>query len=123
MSGEERGWEELKEALKAFNAARDWERFHTAKDLAMALAVESGELLELYLWRGEAAAPAERVAEELGDVVLCILNYANRVGVNPLAAAWDKLERNGGKYPVALAKGRADKWDVLAREQAQRGEE
>jgi dCTP diphosphatase len=105
----------LHAALAAFNRARDWEQFHTPRDLAMALSVEASELLELFLWRGDPASspPRERLAEELGDVMICLCNVARAVDVDLLDAAFAKLARNAEKYPVATARGRADKYDAL----------
>lgn len=105
----------LHQALAAFNRARDWEQFHTPRDLAMALSVEAAELLELFLWRGDPGSlpPRERLAEELGDVLICLCNVARSVDVDLLDAAFTKLGKNAEKYPVATARGRADKYDAL----------
>lgn len=105
----------LHQALVSFNRDRDWEQFHTPRDLAMALSVEAGELLELFLWRGDPASPPprERLAEELGDVLICLCNVARSVDVDLLDAAFAKLARNPEKYPVATSRGRADKYDAL----------
>jgi len=104
----------LAEALRAFNGARDWEQFHTPKDLAMALSVEASELLELFLWRADGDLPrAERLEEELGDVLITLVNLAGRVGVDLMAAAQAKLALNGRRYPVERARGTAKKYDAL----------
>ena len=101
--------------LAAFNKARDWERFHTPRELATALTIESSELLELFLWRGAEPprAPA-RVAEELGDVMICLMNFARSVGLDPIEAARAKLALNAQRYPVEAARGNARKWSELA---------
>jgi NTP pyrophosphatase (non-canonical NTP hydrolase) len=106
---------ELMAALADFNAARDWGRFHTPRDLAMALSIEASELLELFLWKeGPADLPArERLREELGDVMICLVNLAAKSGVDLMAAAADKLAKNAEKYPVAMARGSAKKWNEL----------
>lgn len=104
-------------ALAEFNRARDWERFHTPRDLAMALSIEASEALELFLWKAEGGAPErERLREELGDVLICLVNLAARCGVDLMAAASDKLAKNAAKYPVDKARGRADKWTTLREE-------
>jgi len=104
----------LDRRIAAFNAERSWGPFHTPRDLAMALSIESSELLELFLWKREGEVPArERLEEELGDVVICMLNLARRLGIDPIAAATAKLGKNAVKYPVAAARGRATKWDEL----------
>ena len=74
---------ELKRQVAAFNAARDWGQFHSAKDLAMAVSVEANELLELFLWR-DAEAPVDqaRLREEIGDVCITLMNLANVTGID-----------------------------------------
>jgi NTP pyrophosphatase (non-canonical NTP hydrolase) len=101
--------------LAAFNAARDWGRFHTPRELATALTIESGELLELFLWRGEDPALPDRarLTEELGDVVICLLNFARSVGLDPLEAARAKLALNALRYPVEASRGHARKYTEL----------
>jgi dCTP diphosphatase len=125
MSGDDDRLRALDAELAAFNRARDWERFHTPRELATALSVESAELLELFLWRGgEPPADRARVVEELGDVLICLLNFARSVGLDPIDAARAKLALNARRYPVEAARGNARKWSELARdaEQQQEGE-
>ncbi len=107
-------------ALAAFNHARDWGQFHTPRDLAMALSVEVGEVLELFLWRAESAErpPAERLREELGDVLICLVNLAQKVDVDLMDAAQAKLALNAAKYPVERARGNATKWSELGAAEA-----
>lgn len=101
----------LARALAEFNGARDWGRFHTPRDLAMALSIEAAEALELFLWKAEGDVPERaRLREELGDVMICLVNLAARTGIDLMAAASDKLAKNAVKYPVEKARGRADKW-------------
>ena len=105
---------ELEDALAAFNRARDWEQFHTPKDLAMQLSIEASEVLELFLWKGSEDLPSsERLSDEIGDVLITLVNFARRVGIDPMAAAEQKLKQNAERYPVALARGRADKYNEL----------
>ena len=105
---------ELKRSVAAFNEARDWGQFHTPKDLAMAVSIEANELLELFLWR-DAEAPVDeaRLREELGDVCITLLNLANVTGVDLSEALRDKLALNDARYPVALSRGKALKYDEL----------
>lgn len=104
----------LAAALKAFNDEREWAQFHTPRDLAMALAIEAAEVLELFLWRADGAVPPEgRVREELGDVLITLSNLAARLGVDLMAAAEDKIALNGARYPVERARGSAKKHDEL----------
>ncbi|MFO0748765.1 MAG: nucleotide pyrophosphohydrolase [Myxococcota bacterium] len=106
----------LKERLAEFNAAREWQRFHNPKDVATALAVEAGELLELFLWRrpdGDDLPERQRLEDEAADVLICLANLANALGLDLMAAAQAKLARNGERYPVDKARGNAKKWDEL----------
>ena len=105
---------ELKAALIAFNRERDWEQFHQPKDLAMALSVEAGELLELFLWkRPSDPLDDEALRQELADVVITALNLSNRLGIDVTQAVRDKIALNAERYPVALSKGNARKYDAL----------
>ncbi|HSG64509.1 MAG TPA: nucleotide pyrophosphohydrolase [Gammaproteobacteria bacterium] len=107
----------LQEALAEFAAERDWGRFHSPKNLAMALAAEAGELLELFQWLTESESEqldAERrtaVEHELADVLIYLLRLADRLDVDLDGAVARKIEINAAKYPVALAKGNATKYD------------
>jgi dCTP diphosphatase len=111
---------ELRAALRAFNAERDWGRYHSPRNLAMALSVEAGELLELYLWsRDEGPQPAvpsrePKVADEAADVLICLLNLCEHAGVDLAAAVEAKLAKNAAKYPASAASGRMEKYDELA---------
>ena len=111
--------EAIQAELRNFARARDWAQFHSPKNLAYALSVEAAELLEIFQWLTEEQSrnlPAEktaRVAEELADVMLYTLQLADKLGIDPLQAARDKLKLNEKKYPVALAKGRSNKYTEL----------
>jgi dCTP diphosphatase len=112
---------ELKARVLAFARERDWEQFHSPKNLSMALAAESGELMEHFLWsspeqsRAVAEEPAKRqkIAEELADVVIYALEFANVTGLDVSAAIEAKIAANARKYPVEKARGRADKYTEL----------
>ena len=112
--------DEIRAALRRFNEARDWGRYHSPRNLAMALSVEAGELLELYLWSADEgpqpAVPsrAPRVADEAADVLICLLNLCEHAGVDLAAAVEAKLARNAEKYPEGAASGRLEKYDELA---------
>lgn len=111
--------QELIQRIRAFNRERDWEQFHSPKNLAMCLAAEVGELLEQFQWltaeQSHDLPPARRAAveEEIGDVTLCLLNLADKLSIDLIDAATRKLEKNRTKYPVHKAKGRADKYTEL----------
>lgn len=108
--------EHLQQRLRVFAADRDWERFHTPKNLAMALAAEAGELLEIFQWLTpeEAAAVGgndERAAaarNELADVAIYLLRLADVLGVDLTAAVEAKVDRNEQRYPAERVRGRAD---------------
>jgi NTP pyrophosphatase (non-canonical NTP hydrolase) len=111
----------LRAAVERFARDRDWERFHSPKNLAMALAAEVGELLELFQWLTEDAsrevarepASARRVRDELADVLIYLVRLADRLGVDLDEACATKIAANAEKYPVDRSRGRADKYDAL----------
>ena len=111
--------EQVRERLRAFVAERDWDQFHTPKNLAMALVAETGELVEHFQWltpEQSANLPAEALTEvelEIADVLLLLLRLCDKLDVDPLAAAQKKLALNAEKYPVDKARGRATKYDRL----------
>jgi len=106
----------LRDKLRAFAEARDWEQFHTPKNLSMALMVEVAELMEHFQWltaaQSENLAPAElaAVAEELADVLLYLIRLSDRLGVDLNQAALNKLEKNALKYPADQVRGSAKKY-------------
>jgi NTP pyrophosphatase (non-canonical NTP hydrolase) len=109
----------LRTALREFTAEREWEPFHSPKNLAMALAGEAGELLEVFQWLTEAesrALDAKALAaarDEVADVLLYLVRLADQLGIDPLAEARRKLADNARKYPVEKARGNARKYDEL----------
>ena len=111
--------EALRAQLRDFVAERDWDQFHTPKNLTMALVAEAGELVEHFQWltpEQSGKLPAETRAEvelEIADVLLFLLRLCDKLDVDPIAAAERKLELNRKKYPVEKAKGRATKYDKL----------
>jgi NTP pyrophosphatase (non-canonical NTP hydrolase) len=111
-------FEQVREDLRAFVTERAWDAFHNPKDLALSLAIEAGELLEVFQWRDVQAAdlaPEDRarIAEEVADVVLYAMLLADKAGIDLPEALAAKLARNRAKYPVEKARGRADKYDKL----------
>jgi NTP pyrophosphatase (non-canonical NTP hydrolase) len=105
--------DELREALLKFRNDRDWEQFHNAKDLALALNVEAGELLELFLWKDAQQANSEKVKEELADVFAYAILLADKYGFDVKEIVLEKIQKNAAKYPVDKAKGTAKKYDEL----------
>jgi dCTP diphosphatase len=112
---------ELKKRIFAFARERDWEQFHAPKNLSMALAAEAAELMEHFLWATPEASheiarnPTKRkkIEEELADVVIYALEFANITGVDVAAAIEVKMAANANKYPVEKAKGRSEKYTDL----------
>jgi NTP pyrophosphatase (non-canonical NTP hydrolase) len=104
---------EITEALLRFRNERDWEQFHNAKDLALALSVEANELLELFLWKNAEEADPARVREELADVLAYAFLLADKYGFEVKEMVLDKIAQNEQKYPVDKAKGNARKYDQL----------
>ena len=103
----------LTEQLIKFRDERDWEQFHNPKDLALALNVEAGELLELFLWKTPEEANQERVKEELADIFAFALLLADKYQFDIKEIVLEKIRTNGEKYPVEKAKGTAKKYDEL----------
>ncbi|MGH9577966.1 MAG: nucleotide pyrophosphohydrolase [Terriglobales bacterium] len=101
----------LRTRLRVFVAERDWNQFHNPKNLAMALVAEAGELVEHFQWltpeEADHLPPATRVEveHEIADVLIFLVELADRLGVEPLAAAERKLALNEKKYPVEKARG------------------
>lgn len=110
---------ELARELDRFARERDWQQFHAPKNLASALVVEAGELLEHFQWLTEAQSaelPAERreaVGAEIADVLLYLVQLASALGIDPVAAARAKLEQNERRYPVERARGNSRKYSEL----------
>lgn len=106
----------LSEALQAFADKRDWQQFHTPKNLSMALTVEAGEILEIFQWMTPQQslslndAKNIELADELGDTFIYLVRLADMAGIDLMAAAQSKLEKNKAKYPAAIVKGSPKKY-------------
>ncbi|MRX46382.1 nucleotide pyrophosphohydrolase [Pedobacter puniceum] len=105
--------EEIIEALLKFRNERDWEQFHNPKDLALAINVEAGELLELFLWKNADEANKEKVKEELADIFAFAFMLAEKYQFDVKEIVLEKIKRNAEKYPVEKAKGSAKKYNEL----------
>ncbi|WP_417878401.1 nucleotide pyrophosphohydrolase [Vibrio sp.] len=107
---------ELTEALDQFAKERDWDKFHSPKNLTMALSGEVGELTELFQWITEEEShnltekQKARVKEELADVFLYLLRLADKTGVDLICAAHEKISINEDKYPIEKSYGSAKKY-------------
>jgi NTP pyrophosphatase (non-canonical NTP hydrolase) len=102
----------INELIK-FRNERDWEQFHNPKDLALAISIESAELLELFLWKNAEDANPEKVKEELADIFSFSFLLAQKYGFDLKEIIMDKIKTNGEKYPVDKAKGISKKYDEL----------
>ena len=106
----------VKQKLRTFAEARDWDHFHSPKNLASAISVEAAELLEIFQWLTEEgsrtlnAETKDKVEQEVADVFLYLLRLADKLDIDIIAAAGRKIAINEEKYPVALAKGNAKKY-------------
>lgn len=110
---------DLRQRIRKFVARRDWEQFHSPKNLSMALLVEAAELLERFQWMTEVqsssltTAQRSAVADEMADVLIYLLLLADRLSIDLPESARKKISRNARRYPVAKARGRATKADRL----------
>ncbi len=104
---------QITEALIKFRNERDWEQFHNPKDLALAVNVEAGELLELFLWKNAGEANPEKIKEELADVFAYAFLLADKYNLDVKDIVLEKVRKNGEKYPVEKAKGTAKKYNEL----------
>lgn len=96
-----------------FRDARDWKQFHNSKDLAIALNIETSELLELFLWKGNEEVNIDKLKEELADVFMYALLLAEKHNLNIQEIVENKIEINNKKYPIEKSKGSAKKYDQL----------
>jgi NTP pyrophosphatase (non-canonical NTP hydrolase) len=111
--------ENLREQLRRFAAEREWDQFHSPKNLAMALSAEAGELLETFQWLTEeqsrTLSPAAHAAasDEVADIFLYLIRLSDKLGIDPVAAAQRKLLRNAERYPADKARGNSKKYTEL----------
>ena len=111
--------QELIKKIRAFARERDWDQFHSPKNLAMALSVEVAEVVEHLQWLTQEqsqrleADQLEKIRAEIGDVMIYLTRLADRLGIDPLQAAHEKMLVNEEKYPVAKARGLAVKYTDL----------
>lgn len=104
---------QITSALLKFRDERDWNQFHNPKDLALAISVESGELLELYLWKQADEADKEKVKSELADIFAFSFLLADKYGLDVKEIIFEKIKENAEKYPAEKARGTAKKYNEL----------
>lgn len=105
--------EEIIQELVKFRNERNWEQFHNPKDLALAINIEAGELLEEFLWKKHEDANKEKIKEELADVFAYAFLLAEKYDFDVKEIVLDKIKKNGEKYPIEKAKGTAKKYNEL----------
>lgn len=106
-------FQKLRNIIKAFVKERDWEQFHNAKDLALALSIEAAELNECFLWRSHNEAKVDKVKDELADILIYAILFADKYGFDIPEIIAEKIEKNAAKYPADKAKGNAKKYTDL----------
>ena len=104
---------EITQKLIKFRNDRDWEQFHNPKDLALAISIEAGELLEEFLWKDPKNANKMKVKEELADIFAFAFLLAEKYDFDVKQIILEKIRKNGEKYPVDKAKGTAKKYNEL----------
>jgi dCTP diphosphatase len=106
----------LRHKLREFAEAREWDQFHSPKNLSMALMVEAAEMMEHFQWLTELQSfelPHDKrtaVRDELADILLYLVRLSDKLGINLLEAALEKLEKNAVKYPPEVVRGSAKKY-------------
>lgn len=105
--------EEIIQQLIRFRDERDWKQFHNAKDLAIAINVEAGELLEHFLWKNPEEVSKEKVREELADIFAFAFLMADKFDFDVKEIVLEKIKKNDAKYPVEKARGTARKYTEL----------
>jgi len=106
----------LRDKLRVFAGERDWDQFHSPKNLSMALMVEAAELMEHFQWLTETQSAElspevkQAVGEELADILLYLVRLSDKLGIDLREAALLKLEKNAAKYPAAQVRGSAKKY-------------
>ena len=109
----------IRDLLRSFAAERDWDQFHSPKNLATALCVEAAELLEHFQWLTDEASASldcehqQRVSEEMADVFLYLIRLADKLNVDLVEAAYGKIQINAQRYPINKARGSSRKHTEL----------
>ncbi len=106
--------------INEFSKLRDWDQFHSIKNLTMALSVESSELVEIYQWLSEEESNdktnekvMQRTREELADILIYLLRISSKLNINMEEAVLSKMQQNAEKYPVDKSKGNSKKYNDL----------
>ena len=118
----------LKRMVKDFVEERNWGKYHNSKDIAISIALEAAELMELFQWKGQQEVlemlkdqdKLVRVKEELADIMILCLNMANVLNIDVSQAITEKIDKNKAKYPVELVKGNYRKYTELKKQSRDR---
>jgi NTP pyrophosphatase (non-canonical NTP hydrolase) len=106
----EQSLQQITDRIKKFTQERDWAQFHNAKDLALALSIEASELNECFLWKSPEEGKIEKIEDELADILIYAILFADKYNFDIKELILKKLEKNEQKYPVEKAKGNAKKY-------------
>ena len=121
MKDAETNIHEIKDKVLSFAKERDWEQFHSPKYISMAISAEAVELMEHFLWQSsdqsrldvQQVAIRDKIAEELADILIFSIQFANVTGLSLSTIIDDKMQQNAKKYPIEKARGRSDKYTDL----------
>ena len=113
--------DKIQKYSQEFVKSRDWDQYHTPRNIAIGLAVEAAELMELFQWLSDeqsfkvqnAPEKLEKIADELGDIFHYLIRISSLLKIDLNKAFWDKMKKNEEKYPIALAKGKIEKYSEL----------
>ena len=108
----------MKDYSKKFVKEREWDQFHTPKNIAMGLSIEASELMEIFLWLTEKQSfevkenpeKLEKISYEIGDILHYIIRLSTLLEIDLNQAFWSKIKKTEAKYPTALAKGKTEKF-------------
>ena len=106
----------LQSKISSFCEERDWDKFHTPKNLAISICLEAAELLENFQWSEDLILDREnvvKISDEIADVLIYAIRLCEIMGLDPIDIANKKIEKNGVKYPVKLSKGKSEKYTDL----------
>jgi NTP pyrophosphatase (non-canonical NTP hydrolase) len=106
-------FDKITQEIIKFRDERDWEQFHNSKDLSLAISIEAGELLELFLWKNAQEVNTEKLKEELADILAFSLLLAHKHDLNIMEIITEKIQKNAEKYPIDKSKGSAKKYNEL----------
>ena len=113
--------EKIQKMLNDFAKKRDWEKFHSLKNLAISINIESSELLEIFQWEKNTSINQkikkkkfrDKVSEEVADVLLYLLRFSEIANLDLEKICIKKIKKNAKKYPIKLSKGKSDKYNML----------